>query len=172
MKITFDFAAKRVVIDGAEQDLMNLIAAVRELAPSLPQLTVNAIAPDQASAPPPPPHRQQETPAAGRPATNGDTTTLREFARSLEPDTHAERIAAIAFYVKDREGRAFFAPKDMDSWYLACGFKKPSAMPIALSDAKKVRYVSNSGYGKWEIDRDGENWVIGRLNRPKGDQAA
>ena len=167
MQITFDFAAKRIVLDGPEADLLSLIEAVRTIAPKLPQLTVNTVVPAATG----------HTSAAGSPATgnaggnedrrapNGNAT-MREFARGLAPGTHSERIATIAYFMKHHEQKETFSPKEMDASYLACGFQKPSKMPIALSDAKKIRYVANSGYGQWRIDRDGENWVIGKINTP------
>lgn len=164
MTITLDFAGKRIVLDGAEKELLALIEAVRKLAPTLPQLTVNSVGTES------PPTSGGAVGGAGSASNQpqgrpGERSTMRDFVRGLNPKTHSEKIAAIAYFVSQFENRPSFSPKEMDGWYTACNLAKPSTMSIALSDAKKLRYVFSAGYGQWKLDRDGENWVIGQVNR-------
>jgi hypothetical protein len=164
MKLVFDFAAQQIGIEGDGPELLKLLQAARELAPELSHIQIATRGPGSA--------RQASTAAveqkiAGR---NGHSDlvgqTMRQFVRSLPLDNAAERIAAIAYYVKTQEGRESFAPKEMSEWFTHCGLQKPAQMPVAIFDAKrKYGYLESGGHGKWRLTTGGENLVVGKQNQ-------
>lgn len=164
MKLIFDFAAEKIAIEGDEPELVSLLTLARELAPSISSIeitTTKGASPRVENK-----HATAETPQES--TNNGGTVsgkTLRQFARSLSLSSVAEKMAAIAYYVKRFEEKATFSPKEMTGWFGACGFEIPKAMPVAVFNAaKNNRFFSNVGYGQWKLDRPGENFVISKEN--------
>lgn len=161
MKVVIDVAAGRLSLEGDAPELLEVLRAARELAPSVRQIQIvtSSTSPDSRNdassnneAPPPPP-----------PSTSG-RSTLRQFARSLTLANAAERIAAIAYYVNKIEGRQSFAPKEMDGWFTMSGFQKPAQMPLAIFDTKrKYGYVDNVARGGWRISNQGENLILRKI---------
>jgi len=165
MQITFDFSAQRIVVDGPEAELLSLLDAVRKIAPGMPQITINTVA--SSGAKDEHPGRERHGGWADRGNASSTPKTMREFVKSIDASTHSQKISSIAYFLKNHDKKDRFSPKEMDGYYTVCGFTKPSSLPVALSDAqKKSRYIKNVSYGQWELDTDGENWVIGRLEHP------
>jgi hypothetical protein len=156
VKVIFDFNASRLAIEGDGPDLLKVIEAARNLAPSLAQINVILSANKNGT-------DENVGSPAERPAARGGKT-LREFARSLTLDNAAERIAAIAYYVNKIEGKQSFSPKELDGWFTMCGFQKPQQMPVALFDTKrKYGYAENVGRGMWRVSNQGENLIIRKI---------
>jgi hypothetical protein len=161
MNVTFDFSRKQIAIDGDELELVELLKLVREIAPNLPQITINAV---EGKSPPPRETDYSGGGNGGSGGTSGGTQTLRQFARSIALNTASERIAGIAYYYKTVEKRDSFSPKEMSEWFTHCGFQKPSQMPVAVFDCKrKSGYLENAGHGRWKLSNSGENLIIGKL---------
>ena len=168
MKIVFDFAAERIAIEGNEPELVELLKVVRELAPSLSNISISTgksgnrhVASGGGTAETQ--SRPPEKPSNGAVFTG---QTLKQFARSLCLSNIAEKIAAIAYYVKHFEEKPTFAPKEMVAWFNTCGFEIPTQMATAIFNAgKHQRVVENNGHGSWQLTRAGENLVIGKQNQ-------
>jgi hypothetical protein len=164
MKVTFDFAAQKISVEGDAPQLLEVVAAVRELAPSLKEIVINPNG-ARSAASDHPPTKPQFTGSGGQNGGPLSGQTIRQFVKSLGVSTASERIAAIAYYVKHQDGKDVFSPKEMDGWFGICGLQKPAQMPVAVSDAKRhTGYVDNAGHGKWRITNNGENLVVGKLN--------
>lgn len=167
MKITFDLAAEQISIEGDEPDLVALLQVAREIAPKLASIAIKTSKSDKKAVADMPGEAmrnvQAKTDANG---SSGSDKTLRQFARSLGLSNTAERIAAIAFYVKQFEEKPAFAPKEMATWFSQCGFEVPAQMNVAVHNAgKHQRFVENEGHGIWKITRAGENLVISKQNQ-------
>lgn len=167
MKIVFDFANSRVLIEGDKNDVMDVLQAAHAIAPNVQQIQIVQVGQGESK------QTRQISDQRESPLDNSQNPahgkTLRQFARSLTLDNSAERIAAIAYYVNKIESRPSFSPKDMDGWFTMCGFQKPSQMPVALFDAKrKYGYADNVGRGMWRISNQGENLIIGKIEENNG----
>jgi hypothetical protein len=170
MKVVIDVSAGRLAIEGDGPELIQVLEAARELAPTISQIQIVTSKSAQG--------RVDRTESLEKENTQNDTSlgqrarpkTLREFARSLSLNNSAERIAAIAYYVNKIENRQSFAPKDMDGWFTMCGFQKPTQMPVAMYDAKrKYGYADNIGRGMWRISTQGENLIMRKIEEGSDD---
>lgn len=162
MHVHFDLQEQSIDIEGDGPELVKLLELVRDVAPNLPQITINTGKSESPRQKPP------ESTGNGEGNGNGGTggQTVRQFIRALPLASNAERIAAIAYYKKTEENVDTFAPKDMSTWFTNCGLQKPNQMNVAIFDAKKRHgYVESSSHGKWKITTNGENLVIGKLNK-------
>ena len=163
MKVVFDIASGRMVIEGDGPDLLRVLEASKALMPSVKQIQI--ITSSEPDSKPAPEQAGADEFGAQHTATHGQSPkTLRQFARSLSLNNAPERIAAIAYYINKIEGRPSFSPKELDGWFTMCGFQKPSQMPVALFDAKrKYGYADNIGRGMWRISNQGENLIAAKL---------
>ena len=167
MKVIFDLSAQQIVIEGDGVDLLKVIQAARDIAPNLPKIQIS-MKHDSA-----PKSHREVTPATN--FNNGHAgQTMKQFVKALKLDNAAERITAIAYYVKRWEGKDVFSPKEMGEWFTICGFQKPSQMPVAIFDSKrKYGYLESGGHSKWRLTTNGENLVVSKLNQSEdeGSQA-
>lgn len=155
-KLTFDLHAGRIVIEGAEVELIKILQEAKSIAPHFKDINIHG---EAASA----------DDARGGVTPSGRKTTVREFAKGLPVNNFYERIAAIAYHAIKLEGRASFAPKEMSDWFGLCGFQKPSNMRMAFNDAKrKYGYIDRKGHGQWTITTGGENIILEMLERKGG----
>jgi len=155
VKVLFNIPHQSVSIEGDGPDLIKLLEVVRELAPGLPQITIQAQSAEQS-------HLQQKNKGRGG---NGSRSTLRQFARKLHLNSNSEKIAAIAYHKKEVEDIETFTPKEMGDWFTSCGFKKPNQMPVAVHDARKrYDYIESTSRGKWGLTTNGLNLIVGKLN--------
>ncbi|MBI3320322.1 MAG: hypothetical protein HYZ89_07050 [Candidatus Omnitrophica bacterium] len=153
-KITFDLRAGRIVIEGAEAELVKILQESKSIAPHFKDINIHG---EVANA----------DEVRGIATPSGRKTTVREFARSLPVNSFYERIAAIAYHVIKYENRASFSPKEMENWFGLCGFQKPKNMRMAFNDAKrKYGYIERKGHGQWTIATGGENKILEVLERP------
>ena len=162
MKITFDFSAKRVSINGDGPELVQILTLVRDLAPSLPSISIETVASEERPNAP----SDGNASSAANPAGSGSGTpsTMRQFVRSLTLGSISEKVAAIAFYQLKHLQKTTFAPKEMSDWFTQCGLEKPGQMAVAVYDAKKKNgFVDNAGHGSWKISTQGENLIIRKL---------
>lgn len=166
MKVIFNIAEQKICIEGEGEQLVEVLKAVREVAPSISHIQIEATSTGDAKQSP-----------ASRKDRNGDsggssvlgTKTLKQFVRSLRLGNTAERISVIAYHMKHNENRDSFSPKEMSAWFTMCGLAKPNQMPVALFSAKKRHgYVESSGHGRFRISTNGENLVVGKLNATEG----
>lgn len=163
MKITFDFSAKRVAIDGDGPELVQVLTLVRDLAPTLPSISIETVGAGSPAG----------TPAGTLPSGNGaggataggsPPSTMRQFVRSLALGSMSEKIAAIAFYQARHLQKPTFSPKEMGDLFTQCGLEKPAQMPVAVYDAKKKNgLVENASHGTWKLSTQGENFIIRKL---------
>jgi len=164
MKVVFDVAAGRLAIEGDGPELLKVLEAAKTLAPNVSQIQIVVLREPESAASLSSPQQGQSPPGAAQ--------TLRQFARSLDLNNTAERVAAIAYYVNKIEGRPGFSPKEMDGWFTMCGFQKPSEMPIAIFDTKrKYGYTENVSRGTWRISNQGENLIIAKLEKSQENAA-
>lgn len=163
MKVVFDLAAGRLLIEGDGPDLIKVLEAARSLAPSVSQIQI-ITAPPRATDGAASSDASTEGPVNATVRQPASAGTLRQFARALSLDNMAERIAAIGYYVNKIEGRPSFSPKEMDGWFTMCGFQKPSQIGLALFDSKrKYGYSENVSRGFWRISIQGENLILRKL---------
>ena len=153
MKVLFNIPKQTVSIEGDGPDLIKLLEVVREVAPNLPEITIQAQGISDKEASP-----------AGT-ANNGGGLTLRQFTRKISLGSNSEKIAAVAYYKKDHEALESFTPKEMGEWFTNCGFNKPSQMPVAVHAARKrYGYVESESRGRWRLTTNGLNLIVGKLN--------
>ncbi len=169
MKITFDFAKQQISLEGDEGHLLDVLAQVRQLAPMLPRIEITSILPSGVSSGVETCGMGNENGAKGIANGNGPASpghTVRQFVRAIQLNNVSERIAAVAYFMKNNEGRQSFSPKEMNEWFGFCGFQKPAQMPVAVFDAKRKHgYTESAGHGQWKLSTNGENLVIGKLNQ-------
>ena len=130
MKVVFDVTEGRIAIEGDAPELLQVLEAARQLAPSVKQIQIvtSAITTHETS--------QVQSSVARDDKDVTKTTvepskmTLRQFARALSLNNASERIATIAYYVNKVEGKQSFSPKELDGWFTMCGFQKPVQMPV------------------------------------------
>lgn len=169
MKVVFDLSSGKLSLEGDGPELLKVLEAARELAPSVSQIQIITSKPNQTSERN---SENSENPVVSQrmqPSLDeGTAPTLRQFVRSLELENISERIAAIAYYVNKIEGRPSFAPKEMDGWFTMCGLQKPSQMPLALYDAKrKYGYAESISRGSWKVSNQGENLIIRKIEESR-----
>ncbi len=145
-KVIFDLRRGVISVEGNTADLGKLFEAVRAAAPSFKEIRIVS---------------GEGSNRAAQSSTSGERpSSMHDFARRFSFNNTYERIAALAYYALKYQAKAQFSAKDMINWFTLCGFKQPSQMPVALSDAKrKYEYIENKGRGQWVLAVDGENLV-------------
>jgi hypothetical protein len=155
-KITFDFGKQQLAIEGAEQALLDIIKALKELAPKFQEIRIVGASAVNSQV------------SVVKPSTEGKST-LRDFVRALPLSSISEKIAGIAYYAIKIEGRQSFSSREMGDWFGLCGFQKPSVMSVAFSDAKrKYRFIDSKGRDQWTVTTDGENKILEKLEQNRG----
>jgi hypothetical protein len=153
-RVTFDLRRGTILVEGPADDLTKLFDAVRAAAPTLKQ--INIVTNDAATSTDVPVHERAEQPSA-----NHRPPAMRDYARRLPLENTSQRIAVLAYYAAKYDRKPSFTVKEMNDWFGLCGFKKPTQMPVALSDAKrKYGYVESKGRDQWTITTGGENLVL------------
>ncbi len=154
--MTFDFRRGTILVEGPTDDLTKLFEAVRVAAPALKH--INIVTNDGAIAASPVHERSEQLPIVNG---NHRPPAMRDFARGFTYENTYQRIAVLAFHSAKYDQKPSFTVKDMNDWFGLCGFKKPSQMPVALSDARrKYGYVESKGRDQWTIATGGENLVL------------
>jgi hypothetical protein len=153
-RVTFDFRRGTILVEGPADDLTKLFDAVRAAAPTLKQ--INIVTNDTVGSVDVPMHEPVE------PRTSSQRPpSMRDFARRFPFENIPQRIAVLAYYSAKYDQRPSFSVKEMSDWFGLCGFKKPTQMPVAMSDAKrKYGYVESKGRDQWTISTGGENLVL------------
>jgi hypothetical protein len=169
MKVTFDFDKRQILIDGDAKQMVDVLVAAQTLAPMLTHIQINAGAS-------PPQNRETKievgTAVEQSQAQQVSGRTMKQFSRQLQLENAYERVAAIAYYAKLYENRQAFSPKEMSDWFGHCGFAKPTQMGVVLFDAKRRHnYVESAGHGQYKLTTNGDNLVIGKLNKVESAQA-
>ncbi|MEX2167873.1 MAG: hypothetical protein WD851_01060 [Pirellulales bacterium] len=164
----FDFAAQRISIEGDAPRILDVLQEARNLAPLLTEIRINTARPESPQSHETPPQTESDNSLSNGQKASG--TTIKQFIRKLRLLNSAERIAAIAYYVKQYESRDTFSPKEMSGWFTIAGQTKPSQMSVAVFDAKKkYGYLDSTGHGKWKLTPNGENLVVSKLNEMETD---
>ncbi len=160
LKITFDFATQKIVIEGEEGDLLKLAQAAKEVAPKFSEISIISQSVAATPAPIPAAAVQQEG--------NKRIPGVREFARALPLNTNYEKIAALVYHATKIQNKPSVALKELGDWFGLCGFPKPKLMPVAVSDAKrKYDYVASKARDQWVLTTTGENLILGMLERQR-----
>ena len=155
VKVTFDFKAGQILVEGAEGDLIKIAQEAKSLAPLLSEIRIIT---EQVHAKVPESHD-----ASLNSNLESNKRSMREFAKSLSLSNTYERIAALAYYAIKVENKPSFTVKEISNWFGLCGFKKPAVMPVALSDTKrKYGYIDSKGRDQWIISTSGENLILER----------
>ena len=159
-RVTFDLRRGTILVEGPADDLTKLFDAVRAAAPTLKQISIvtnDAVAPVALPAADAPTQERIEN----VPTQAHRTPAMRDFARRFPFENTSQRIAVLAYYAAKYDRKPSFSVKEMNDWFGLCGFKKPTQMPVALSDAKrKYGYVESKGRDQWVITTGGENLVL------------
>lgn len=171
MQVVLDFANEQVIVDGDGPELVTLFGLIRDIAPQLPSIIFK----HTSGSPKPGGGTGNGNGNVGAPSAFGRTSpevagqgitsqTMRQFVRSLALTSHAERVAAIAYYQMHGLKTTAFAPKEMNDWFVQCGLEKPAQMSVAISDTRKRNgFVESSGHGMWRLSTQGENFIIRKL---------
>lgn len=155
-RVTFDLRRGTILVEGPPDDLTKLFDAVRAAAPALKHINIVTTGADVAVT-----SVHESVDQQPGPAGNHRPPSMRDFARRFAFENTAQRIAVLAFYAMKYDRKPSFTVKDMNDWFGLCGFKKPSQMPVALSDARrKYGYVESRGRDQWTIATGGENIVL------------
>src|SRR5262245_58603229 len=151
-RVTFDLRRGMIVVEGPTDDLTKLFEAVRAAAPALKQ--INIVANDAIATPAlTTPDRVEQLGSS----QNHRAPAMRDFARRFTFENAAQRIAVLAHYAAKYDHKPSFTVRYMSDWFSLCGFKPPTQMPFALSDARrKYGYVENKGRDQWTISTVGE----------------
>jgi hypothetical protein len=169
MKVEFDITCGKLSIEGTGPDLIAVLQAARDIAPSVAEIRL-ITGPSSNRDNGEIDHAEDENLENGKrsPSRQG-IPTLREFARSISPANIAERIVACAAYAARYESRDSFSPKEIADWFTICGFQRPAQMPVALFSAKsRYGYVENPSHGRWKLTTAGDNLVTRKLEGPIG----
>lgn len=160
IKVTFDFAASQIIVEGTEGDLLSLAKEAKSLVPLLKDIhIVNSQIKHTPEMHPNVLHGQLNQPRQ---------VALRDFVKKLPLSNSYEKIAAIGYHAIKIENKTYFTVKELNDWFSLCGFQKPSQMAVALSDAKrKYGYVASKGRDQWTITTGGENLILEMLERQK-----
>ena len=163
MKIEFNFETQAVSIEGDGPDVVRLLELVQTIAPNLPKISINTAGTKKKA------KGKGDSPSdddeSNLDSANRNGETLRQFCRKLRLDSNSEKLVAIGYYKKEREEITCFTLREMDQWFTFCGFKKPGQMSVAMFNARKrFGYVESAGHGKWQVTRNGDNLIIGKLN--------
>ena len=154
-RVTFDLRRGTILVEGPPDDLAKLFDAVRTAAPALKH--INIVTGDGVGSTLM--HESVEHQSSA--GANSRPPSMRDFARRLTFENMCQRIAVLAYYSAKYDRKPSFTVKDMNDWFGLCGFKKPSQMPVALSDARrKYGYVESKGRDQWTIATGGENLVL------------
>lgn len=156
MKVIFDLSAQRISIEGDGPEVVDLLKLAKELAPKIPEITLIS-GPAKATS------NSHNAGGNGAPPVDQPTQTMRQFVKRLSLTNTAERVAAVAFYLK-KVGRPTFSPKEMGALFTQCGLSKPTKMPVAVFESKRrFGYVESTGYGAWSIAPEGENMIVRKM---------
>jgi hypothetical protein len=74
-----------------------------------------------------------------------DVTGMREFVARTEPDTHAERALAIAYYLDQYQGHKNFTRADLEEGYRTCREQKPANMSDVIGDLEDKGWAMDDG---------------------------
>ena len=152
VKVTFDFKAGQILVEGAEGDLIKIAQEAKSLAPLLSEIRIIT---EQVNS------KSLEVANTTSSDVEPNKRSMRDFAKSLSLGNTYERIAALAYYAIRVENKSSFSVRDISNWFGLCGFKKPAVMPVALSDTKrKYGYVDSKGRDQWIISTAGENLIL------------
>jgi hypothetical protein len=156
-RITFDLRRGIITVEGPATDVGKLFDGVRTLAPAIKH--INIVSTEVLPAP-----RGVDLGApldASDLSPAGRKLGVRDFARQFTLENTYQRIAVIAYHNAKVAEKGTFSVKEMSDWFGLCGFKKPTQMAVALSDARrKYEYVQNKGRDQWAIAVGGENLVL------------
>src|SRR5262245_39863867 len=108
MKVVIDVPAGRLSIEGDGPDLMKVLEAARQLAPTVSQINIVTSGTALRDNGP----EQPRDASVVHQSQGMGQKTLRQFVRGLNLKNISERIAAIAYYVNKIEGRQGFSPKE------------------------------------------------------------
>lgn len=173
MQVVFDFANKKVVVDGDGPDLVNIFSLIKEIAPKLPSITFTSTGSvDSSSGGNGGGGNGSGGGEGGGNSQTGHNQTMRQFVRSLSLGSLSEKITAIAYYQSKVLSRPTFSPKDMADWFTQCGLEKPTQMSVAVFDTKKRNgFIENAGHGSWKVSTQGENFIIRKTEESKESKA-
>jgi len=90
--------------------------------------------------------------------TGDGVTGIRELVQQVNPDTHAERALAIAYYLDQYQGQENFTSNDIEEGYRTCRVQKPANMSDTIATLEDKGWAMNDG-------KDGQT----RLRRLTGD---
>lgn len=156
-RVTFDLREGKILVEGPADDLTKLFDAVRAAAPALKQ--INIVTNDAVPSSDVKVNERVDHPANLN--QNHRPPAMRDFARRFSFENSYQRIAVLAYYAAKYDRQQSFSVKEMNDWFGLCGFKKPTQMPVALSDAKrKYGYVDSRGRDQWTVTTAGENLVL------------
>jgi len=161
LKVTFDFAAQKIVIEGEEGDLLKLAQAAKDIAPILSEISINPQGTVVPSAP-----MVTSVPVSHTVTTR--TPGIREFAKALPLSNNYEKIAALIYHATKIQNNPSVTLKELGEWFGLCGFSKPALMPVAVSDTKrKYDYITSKGRDQWVMSTSGENLILGMLEKQR-----
>jgi hypothetical protein len=158
MKVELNFTKGQATIEGDGPEVLGVFQLIKEIAPKISEIKIVSGGEPKGAG---------SVDSADKGAKHGGGTgklTMREFARALRPSGLSEQIVVIAAYVERVEGRAAFSAKEMNEWFVICGFQKPSQMSASLFDAKRNNgFLEKAGHGVWRLSTSGENLAIRKM---------
>jgi len=162
LKVTFDFAAHKIIVEGEEGDLLKIAQAAKELVPSFSEIgIISQPASPTVSASVIAPHSATQEGLKRAPG-------IREFAKSLPLSNNYEKIAALIYHATKIQNKPYVNLKELGEWFGLCGFSKPSFMPVAVSDAKrKYDYITSKARDQWTLSTTGENLILGMVEKQR-----
>jgi hypothetical protein len=102
-------------------------------------------------------------------APRADTAAMdiRTLAEQKQPKTVNDRVAVLAYYLKSlappEERRDYIKAEDITSYFPSAGFELPTALGMALTNAKNAGYFHAIGNGQFRLNPVGHNLVTHKL---------
>jgi hypothetical protein len=74
-----------------------------------------------------------------------DVTGMREFVDEINPDTHADRALAIAYYLDQYHSQDNFTRGDLEDGYRTCRIQKPANMSDVMANLEEKGWAMDDG---------------------------
>jgi hypothetical protein len=106
-------------------------------------------------------------PNAGVQGADGGSLTAKSFLMQKDPQTDAERVTCLAYYLTHYKATSQFKTKELKALNIEAAQPPFSNPAVAVMNAAASRYLSPAGAGKKQITVQGERLVDALPDREK-----
>lgn len=79
------------------------------------------------------------------PGVADDVVDIQTFIQNLDPSTHAERAAGIAYFLEEHEGKDSFNTSDIEEGYRRIRMSLPANMSDVLNSGEENEWIMREG---------------------------